>query len=444
MNVLTTRLLLSIAVILTGVFSISCRGTSSAPAITRVSPPTPRPLNAAPTVAPPTGASYYVDSVGGSDKNSGRSPDSPWQTLDKVSSFKFNPGDVVGFKRGSSWSGGLVLQGSGAAGNPIVFRDYGTGPRPVFSNPGQKSVITIAAHWLVIQGLQIQDAQEAGIRIEKDATDNVVRDNELTNVGIGVGIYGRYNRVTGNYAHDLHMVVDTPQPTNDDYGAVGFWIQDVHNEVSYNRCVNCRAPSHDYGYDGGVVEIYDNGDYSYIHHNYGTGSQGFLEIGRGSAQNVRVAYNISDNNYDGFACIHTGDNFTTTVQDFEIVNNTIVKTMNQGEHQFYCIQKSIQPTELLFFNNIVYSSIPIGDGNSFMHAHNLYFMTNGAAVGFDLGPGERVADPLFVNMDAHDYHLSANSPAVRAGLDLGYPLDFDDKPLPRNAPPDIGALEFGQ
>ena len=42
---------------------------------------------------------YYIDSVSGDDQNSGTSEDAPWQTLEKVSSMTYQPGDHIYFKR---------------------------------------------------------------------------------------------------------------------------------------------------------------------------------------------------------------------------------------------------------------------------------------------------------------------------------------------------------
>ena len=51
---------------------------------------------------PPTslgsGSQYYVDSVAGSDQNSGTSPASPWRSLDKVNGRAFAPGDTIYLK----------------------------------------------------------------------------------------------------------------------------------------------------------------------------------------------------------------------------------------------------------------------------------------------------------------------------------------------------------
>ncbi len=412
---------------------------STGKGIAQSAPPAP---TGTPTAPPVMGANYYVDSVNGNDGNSGTSTASPWRSLGKVAGYGLQPGDAVNFKRGSFWSGGITLSRSGVSGKPITFRAYGTGTAPIIENPGQwNQAIRIAGSWLVVQDFLVRNADESGIRIESSASHNIVQNNEATNAGLGIQILGQYNLVTRNYAHDLRMIVNTPGG-DDDYGAEGFWIQGPNNEISYNRCVNCRASSYDYGSDGGVVEIYGNGDNSYIHHNYGTGSDGFLEVGGGSAQNIRVAYNISDNNYNGFACMHLGGTFNSTINNFRIENNTIVKTMSQGYRQLDCISSGVSSSQLLVRNNIFYSSIGIANTGSFTHNNNIYYMTNGASVGYGLGSGETQTNPLFVNIGGGNYILQAGSPAINSGMNLGYGTDYDGDAIPRGGAYDIGAYEY--
>ncbi|RNI30966.1 hypothetical protein EFY79_21145, partial [Hanamia caeni] len=75
---------------------------------------------------------FYV-SNGGNDLNSGVDPTTPWQTLSKVNSFTFNPGDQISFKRGDAFYGRITINQSGTSGNPITFGAYGTGANPVFN-----------------------------------------------------------------------------------------------------------------------------------------------------------------------------------------------------------------------------------------------------------------------------------------------------------------------
>lgn len=395
-----------------------------------------------PKHAQAAGASYYVDSVSGSDNNLGTSTGSPWRSLANVHARNFLPGDTVNFKRGSSWTGELLIDNSGAQGNPITFRAYGSGAAPIISNPGTSTnAVRITASWVVVQDFLVRDAGRAGVRLDSTASHNIVRNVEATNVGLGVLLYGQYNLVTSNLAHHLRMITNTPGG-DDDWGAVGYWIEAPNNELSYNRCLACRASSYDYGSDGGVIEIYRNGDNSYIHHNYGAASDGFVEIGGGSARNVRVAYNVSDNNYNGFGCLHLGGNFASIVENFRIEHNTIVKTMSQGWRVLDCLSSGVTASQLLFRNNIVYSSIPVSQVGTFTHRNNLYHMLNGASIGYSLGTGEKTGSPQFVNASGGDYHLQSNSPAINAGLSLGYPLDYDGRLVPQGSAPDMGAYEF--
>ncbi|HVN19985.1 MAG TPA: polysaccharide deacetylase family protein [Dongiaceae bacterium] len=80
---------------------------------------------------------YYVSSSGGSDSNPGTSPAAAWKTFsaagNHVNSGSFNPGDVIYLKRGDVWNEQLIPPSSGAAGNPISFDAYGSGPAPVIT-----------------------------------------------------------------------------------------------------------------------------------------------------------------------------------------------------------------------------------------------------------------------------------------------------------------------
>ena len=86
---------------------------------------------------PPEGTNYYVDAGGGSDNYNGLTPATAWQSLDKVNSMIFKPGDSILFKANCSWSGKLEPKGSGDASKQIVISMYGynTFPRNVRNKP---------------------------------------------------------------------------------------------------------------------------------------------------------------------------------------------------------------------------------------------------------------------------------------------------------------------
>ena len=71
------------------------------------------------------GTTYYV-SPSGSDSNSGTSPGTAIQTLERASGLGLNPGDQVLLERGATFSGKLAVWKSGTAGAPITIGAYGT------------------------------------------------------------------------------------------------------------------------------------------------------------------------------------------------------------------------------------------------------------------------------------------------------------------------------
>ena len=84
---------------------------------------------------------YYVDAQTGADTNSGTSPDSAWQSLDRVNAQVFQPGDRLLFKAGTHYVGQLKPQGSGAVTegqpNPICLNSYGEGAMPRIDGNGR-------------------------------------------------------------------------------------------------------------------------------------------------------------------------------------------------------------------------------------------------------------------------------------------------------------------
>ena len=406
---------------------------------------TAKPTSPAPTASTPPitgGTNYYVDSSLGSDSNAGTSDSSPWKSLSAVQSHGFSPGDTINFKRGSSWSGGLTITTSGAAGKPITFKAYGSGARPVITNPGVKygAAIRLEGDYLVVQDFLTRDAHRAGIMVAAGANNNVVQDNEITSAGTGVYLEGQLNLATRNYAHDLTMITNTADRGDDDYGAVGIWVAAPNNEVSYNRIENARAASYDYGYDGGAVELYGSIENVHIHHNYSKRSNGFLEAGGGSAKNILLDYNVSDNDYSAMTMLHLTGTFSAAIDNFRVENNTIVKPTR--EWRILDFGGDPSPSTFLFRNNVVYSATAVSNKSSFTHSNNLYSLLDGASLGFSLAGGEKLADPRFLDSSTGDYHLQYNSPAIDSGLDLGYSLDFDGASVPSGATPDIGAFEF--
>ena len=77
-------------------------------------------------------AIYYVD-PSGSDAEDGLTTGTAWQTIAKVNATALTAGDQVLFKAGGTWLGGLIIDGDGTVGSPIIVGRYGAGDDPIIS-----------------------------------------------------------------------------------------------------------------------------------------------------------------------------------------------------------------------------------------------------------------------------------------------------------------------
>lgn len=101
---------------------------------------------------------YYVDPSSTSATANG-SLASPWKTIAQVNSgaTALNPGDMVLFKRGQTFSGKLSIPRSGTATSPIVYGNYGTGNLPEFNNAVSDIINISSKQYVVIDGIKIID-----------------------------------------------------------------------------------------------------------------------------------------------------------------------------------------------------------------------------------------------------------------------------------------------
>jgi hypothetical protein len=75
--------------------------------------------------------SYYVNNLLGNDFNSGYTPNKAWESLKKVSSVSFKPGDVIYLRRSQIWNETLIVSSSGTEEFPITYSSYGAGDNPI-------------------------------------------------------------------------------------------------------------------------------------------------------------------------------------------------------------------------------------------------------------------------------------------------------------------------
>jgi hypothetical protein len=400
------------------------------------------------SLTPLIGAEYFVNSISGKDSNPGTSSSAPWKSLAPVETKKLQPGDIVNFARGSSWTKSawetvFLIDDNGAKEKPITFRAYGEGDLPTFSNGGQvwNKGIKITASYVIIENLKVINTGYCGFEISKNANNNIIRKCEVENCGMGILCYGTRNLFTENYIHDLKMIVDNEIPDTQsggaDFGCVAFWLYGPNNEISYNKVYKSRGHSYDYQFDGGFIEFYENCDSTYAHHNWSDIGNGIAEGSNGHGNNITIAYNVFIE-HSGLFAIHS--NFS--ISNFKLENNTIIN--RQGTLWNNLLNS---PTGMIIRNNIFVlggkSSERVATTNNFTHTNNIYHLLNGAKLGsVVLGEGEKLGDPLFVDIENKDFRLQAGSPAIDSGKDLGYKIDFSNKTVPFGNAPDIGAFEY--
>ncbi|MGO9375572.1 MAG: hypothetical protein ACLQBD_26265 [Syntrophobacteraceae bacterium] len=113
------------------------------------------------------GVTYYVSNANpaGSDSDKGTSPSTPWLTIAKVNSSKFEPGDSILFNSGCTWREQLTVPSSGNSGNPITFGAYGNGAAPIINGAD------IVTGWTLSTGsiYTYTPSWNAGITLQDDS-----------------------------------------------------------------------------------------------------------------------------------------------------------------------------------------------------------------------------------------------------------------------------------
>jgi len=165
-----------------------------------------------------------------------------------------------------------------------------------------------------------------------------------------------------------------------------------------------------------------------------------------SCQNCLVAYNSV---YDGhnaltmqnssdltfaYNILHTNVN-STTATDWGGCNG--IYYYNNVMLSRYGNALGGSSTNIVARNNIIDGGAVSGN-----MSHNIYTSLSG---GQTLGLGEILEEDkskIFVDPNNRDFHLKADSPAIDAGIDLGFDRDKDGAFVPCNLVPDIGAYEY--
>lgn len=140
---------------------------------------------------------YYIDSIKGSNANSGVSEGSALQSLDAIATLKLKAGDSVLLARGSTFTSTLKIMSSGDAGNPITIGAYGDGDAPLLTGP--MGVYGSKASNIVVKDIAIANTTQTAIYAGSAANwviDNVSLSNTGTATGIGSIVFKNGSNIT--------------------------------------------------------------------------------------------------------------------------------------------------------------------------------------------------------------------------------------------------------
>lgn len=108
---------------------------------------------------------FYIDSENGNDENDGKSEDTPWKTVAAASANIYAPGDKVLFRRGQTFTGTFITQGSGSEDAPVTVSAYGEGADPVLTSEyGMVFIICNVSNWIA-ENLEVTAPNASGITI---------------------------------------------------------------------------------------------------------------------------------------------------------------------------------------------------------------------------------------------------------------------------------------
>lgn len=176
------------------------------------------------------------------------------------------------------------------------------------------------------------------------------------------------------------------------------------------------------------------GDRLYVHHATGEPTS---QKNSGLRVSVRVTNSIMEN---AFVSVSTADTVAPGSPILYAFNTFIFTTPDAGQA---CDYSTSYARDIRFENNVFYATssanVTYGpDWNQCGLSNNVLFPQADARI------NNVVANPLFVDLAAKNYHLQQGSPAVNAAVPstgLSTSHDYDGTARPQGGAPDIGAFE---
>ena len=436
---------------------------------------------------------YYVDSDGGNDANTGLSPAQAWQNIERLDTTTvLNYGDSVLLQRGDTWSGRINIT-STYWPNGVVIGAYGTGAKPKINGNGvgnnEPTLKVFGLGSIKITYLEMDVGGLGTYGIWADDTDSLYVDSCII-----------YNNDQNNIV--AHLIVVTDQPwvsiTNNVlhtsgmegfYGGIfaeedgpclfeGNYVYNINNSGDKGDCIqlNLSCPSvhiignyldhrnssvfsgkgslvltQDTGYAYNVlikdnVFLSDSGDsYSFSFGRAKTfpGSKGvraynnysYADHNSGSSVTGTfdtLAYNILIGFGNGVDC-----RINDTVFYYHIYNNYIAPII--GVPLGRLVLADFGDTNFWYFkNNICYFEDRFNLNATYEKDYNIYFDPSGSEPNSIYNNTSAFWDTLFIDT----FDINPNSLAVDAGIDVGLKFDYRGNPVPYNSVVDIGVNEY--
>jgi parallel beta-helix repeat protein len=465
---------------------------TSAP--TPTSPPSENPVPTATPAASPANetwppGSYFVSTFG-SDSADG-SHGAPWRTLQKAADV-VAAGSTVYVRQGTY--AGFTMRRSGTAPAPITFAAYPDevpvvdGARAVAYTVRLTGVRHVRLVGLTVVGGYAERHNGGGVSIENsdsievsesvitrnkafgirsyNSTNVVIADNEITANATGIYIHqgGEGTRVTDNLIYDnTQMMVNTADVPDDDVGAQAIALVRSTGRVTIagNLIWGNRAPSFDYGYDGGAFAIHAASNWT-ITDNITWDNRNVLETGTDALRTpcdngnftrnlnygattedrtvgmvLRCASNtlVANNTFNGlqyfvFAISHNRGSWGGSVDNLRVLNNIV--SIATGE--IFRIETDL-PASVEIDNNLV--SFTAGARLAAMagRGSTASLATFRSWTGYEVHGIE--GDPGYMDATVNDYRLRADSSAVDVGAIVAGVSD-----LYSGARPDLGYREL--
>jgi len=391
---------------------------------------------------------YYVD-PGGSDDTGDGSAAYPWQTIQHAAA-QVAAGDTVLINPGT-YTGGITVDTSGTASQQITFRANGVGVVIEGSGGERDAFFVDQADYVVVEGLTVQHADRAGLRISWSdhvtVRDCVFADNGTWGVFTDFSDYTLIEGCESYGAVDEHGIYIS---NSSDYPTIRG--NRLHHNASCGLHMNGDASM---GGDGiishGLIEqnvVYENG------------TSGGSGINMDGVSDSIVRNNLLYDNHASGISLYQIDGGSGSMNN-RVLNNTILMPT---DGRWAINIPGVGDVGNKVFNNIIYSdhswrgsiliAVPglpgfesdynvVVDRFSVDDGNNRIALSEWQAYGYDLHSFVASPTQLFVDPAHDDYHLTADSPAVNAGTALADVTDdLDGNARPTGPLYDIGAYEY--